>query len=128
MKKLLLFIIILLAIGLYYINEKTDLITNRVYEIKDVSKKSTIFLHKIEAQEYVHGFFVHIRGNIDGKAKIALNYLNSGKNPQRSEDISGEVDIKWGGDWYADELKIEYEPLSNITKGSLSLEYAFDGF
>ena len=127
MKKLLLFIIIL-AIGLYYVNEKTRWITNRVYEIEDVSKKSTILLHKMEVQENVYGFFVHIRGKINGKAKITLEYLDSDRNPYRSEDISGDVDIKWGGDWYADKLKIEYEPLSDIGSGSLSLEYDFDGF
>ena len=127
MKKLLLFITIL-SIGLYYVNEKTRWITNRVYEIDDVSKKSTILLHKMEGQEHVHGFFVHIRGDIDGKAKIRL-YQSSGKgNLYKSEKISNHVDIKWGGDWYADELKIEYKPLSDIRSGSLSLEYAFEGF
>jgi hypothetical protein len=126
MKKTLLFISIL-AIGLYYLNKETHWITNRTYELRDVRKSSTILLYKMEVQEHVHGFFVHITGHIEGKAKITLNYQNSSKNPHRIENISGDVDIKWGGDWYADVLKIEYEPMVNVKGGLLSLEYAFNG-
>ena len=126
MKKLLLAITIL-VIGLYYINKKTRWITNRVYEIEDVSKKSTILLHKMEIQENVHGVFVHIRGEINGRARVKI-YQDSDKEIlYRDEEISNRIDLKWGGDWYIDKLKIEYEPLSNITHGSLSLEYAFGG-
>ena len=127
MKKILLFITIL-AIGLYYINQKTHWITNRTYEISDVRTSSTILLHKRETQEHVHGFFVGITGYIEGKEKLTLDYQNSSKNPHRIENISGNVDIKWGGDWYADVLKIEYEPIADVKGGSLSLEYNFDGF
>ena len=126
MKKLLLFITIL-AIGLYYVNEKTDWITNRTYEITDVSKASTFFLHKLENQEHVYGFSVHITGHIDGKANIKLYQSSDKGNVYKSKNVSGNVDMTWGGDWYADSLKIEYVPLSNIRKGLLSLEYAFDG-
>ena len=126
MKKTLLFISIL-AIGLYYINEKTHWITNRTYELKDVSKSSVILFHKMKTQEHVYDFFVHITGHIEGKAKITLNYQNSSKNPYKIENISGDVDIKWGGDWYADVLKIEYEPIVDVKNGSLSFEYAFNG-
>jgi len=125
MKKTLLFISIL-AIGLYYINEKTHWITNRTYELKDVSKSATILLNKMKVQENVYGFSLHIIGHIEGKAKVTLNYQDSSKNPHRIENISGDVDIKWGGDWYADVLKIEYEPMANVKNGSLSFEYAFD--
>ena len=125
MKKLLLFITIL-AIGLYYINEKRHCITTRTYEPKDVSKSSMIFLKKMKTQGNVYGYHVHITGYIEGKAKIKL-YQSSGKGHlYKSENISDEVDIKWGGDWYADVLKIEYEPLSEIKNGTLSFEYAFD--
>ena len=125
MKKTLLFISIL-AIGLYYINEKTYWITNRTYELKDVSKSATILLNKMKVQENVYGFSLHIIGHIEGKAKVTLNYQDSSKNPHRIENISGDVDIKWGGDWYADVLKIEYEPMANVKNESLSFEYAFD--
>ena len=126
MKKLLFFIIILL-IGLYSINEKTHWITNRTHEITDVTKASTTLLHKMEGQEHVHGFFVHITGHIEGKAKIKL-YQSSGKgNLYKSEDISGDVDIEWGGDWYTRVLKIEYESIIDVKGGELSLEYAFYG-
>ena len=67
-KKTLLFISIL-AIGLYYINEKTHWITNRTYELKDVSKSSVILFHKMKTQEHVYDFFVHITGHIARKGK-----------------------------------------------------------
>ena len=127
MKKLLLFITIL-AIGLYYINEKRHWITTRTYELKDVSKSATILLHKMKTQGNVYGYHVHITGHIEGKSKIKL-YQSSGKGHlYKSENISGEVDIKWGGDWYADVLKIEYEPMVDVKNGTLFFEYAFDSF
>ena len=125
-KSLLLFLTIL-AIGVYYVNEKTHWITNRTYQLVDVTKPSTTLLQKIKGQEHVFGFFLHITGHIEGKAKITLNYQDSSKNPHRIENISGDVDIKWGGDWYADVLEIKYKPIANVKSGVLSFEYAFDG-
>ena len=129
--KLLLIITLITLIGitLWIYNNETSYTpnqVNRVYRIEDIGKKSTILLHKRESQGDIYSFFVYITGNIDGKARLTLDYQDSSNNPQRSEDVSGEVAIKWGGDWYADKLKIEYEPLSDITNGSLSLEYDFD--
>ena len=81
----------------------------------------------MENQEHVYGYYVHITGYIEGKAKIKLDQSSGKGKLYKSENISGEVDIKWGGDWYADVLEIEYEPMVDVKNGSLSFEYAFDG-
>jgi len=125
-KKLLLFLTIL-AIGVYYVNKKTHWITNRTYQLVDVTKPSITLLHKMKGQEHVFGFFVHITGHIEGKGRVKLSYPNSNTKSYKIEDISGDVDIKWGGDWYADVLEIKYEPIANVKSGVLSFEYAFDG-
>jgi len=125
MKKLLIFLIIL-AIGLFYLDQKTHWITNRTHDIKDVTNPSTIVLHKMEVQEHVYDFYVHVKGYIDGSAKLAFSYDSKNKKPYRHEFISGEVDVKWEGNWYADTLIVDYTP-STVTSGELSITYDFHG-
>ena len=125
MKKILLIIILLLLV-LYYIDTQTHCITNRIYKLENVSKKQTIMLYKIKTQEHVHHYFVHIIGHLDGSTKIKLYQSLKNKNPYKSAKITGDIDIKWGGDWYVDTLRIEYEPI-DVKEGQLSLEYAFYG-
>ena len=125
MKKIL-FTITLLLLGLYYIDTQTHCITNRIYKIKDVAQKEKIVLHKIKAQEHVHSFFIHITGDIDGDAKIKL-YNSSGAGlPYKYKNLSGDVNFKWGGDWYTDIIEMEYLPI-DVKEGKLSIEYAFNG-
>jgi len=125
MKKVVL-IVTLLLLGLFYINTQTHWITNRTYKVKDVSKKEKIVLHKMKVQEHVHAFFVQIRGHINGIAKIKF-YNSLGKGVlYRYKTISGDVNIRWEGDWYTDIIEIEYEPI-DVKEGELSLEYSFDG-
>jgi len=127
MKKLLIFLIIL-AIGLFYLDQKTHWITNRTHDIKDVTKPSTIVLHKMKVQEHVHGFYVHVKGYIDGSAKLAIYDDDPSRKYSSDErNISGEVDVEFGGEWYSDIIRIEYEP-KHVKSGELSIEYDFDGW
>ena len=121
--KTTLFTLTLLFLGLYYINSQTHWITNRTYEVKDISKQETIILHKIKTQEHVHGFSLNITGHINGKAKIVLYHDT---DIYKSATISNKVNLEWGGDWYTDTLKIEYEPI-DVKDSELSLEYNFKG-
>jgi len=126
MKKTL-FILILLFFGLYYVDTQTHWITNRVYEINNVSKKQKITLYKMKGQEHIYRFSVHITGHINGNAKIKF-YNSSGAGLlYKYKTISRDVDIKWGGDWYTDIIEMEYNPI-DVIKGNLSIEYSFDGF
>jgi len=125
MKKIL-SILVLLFIGLYYIDTQTHWITNRTYKIDDVSKKETILLYKMKVQEHVYGFFVQIRGHIDGSAKFKF-YNSSGKGFfYKYKTVSGDVDIRWSGDWYTETIEMEYLPI-DVKGGELSLEYSFYG-
>jgi len=70
----------------------------------------------------VTGYFKYI----EGSAKLAISYDLKNKKPYRHEFISGEVDVKWGGDWYTDTLIVDYTP-STVTSGELSITYTFHG-
>ena len=69
------------------------------------------------------GYFKYI----EGSAKLAISYDTENKKPYRHEFISGEVDVEFGGEWYSDIIRIEYEP-KHVKSGELSIEYDFDGW
>ena len=94
----------------------------QTYTIPDITKQSTITLRKLPSQGNIHSITVTGKGHIDGNAKIVL--IVSGK-PYKTESLSGDIDFKWGGDWYSDSATIEYKPTS-IKSGYLNLRYNFD--
>lgn len=97
-------------------------INMQTYQIPDVTKAETITLSKNNGQRNIHGITIIAKGNIDGKATISL-ILNDG--PYKTEKLSGNIDFKWGGDWYSDSIEIRYEPIFLIS-GSLKLKYRFE--
>ena len=88
--------------------------------IKDVGQSQTIIL-KNDSDKNVHSIAIKVSGNINGDAKIHL-ILND--EQYKTESIGGNVDFKWGGDWYSNDAVIIYKT-TNVTKGGLSIDYAF---
>ncbi len=67
---------------------------------------------------------VHCYGRIDGGVRLVL-MLNGA--PYKTEHMTGKVNFKWGGDWYADSMELRYQP-SNMNSGQLIIEYIFYDF
>jgi hypothetical protein len=93
----------------------------QVYQVADVTKAQTISLHKKTGQGHIHSYTVVGTGRIEGEATLSL--MLNGK-PYRTEHLSGDVQFKWGGDWYSDAALIAYKPTS-ARSGSLKVEYTF---
>ena len=91
------------------------------YNIADVTKPETITLQKVRSQGNIHSITVVGKGHLDGSATIVL-ILN--RKPYKTESLSGDVGFSWGGDWYSESAKIEYQP-SSVKSGKLSLQYKF---
>jgi len=74
----------------------------------------------------VHGLSIKLSGHLNGTAMVRVF---EGDNPDkiyREKMIgSGKIDgIFLEGDWYANDCRMEYEPLST-THGELKIEYKF---
>jgi len=99
-------------------------VAERTHSVADVTKPQTITLNKESSQGGIVSFIVVAQGHLDGAAEIVLIHADSGK-PYRTEHLSGDVDFRWGGEWYSDSAKIEYKP-SSVKSGHLSLQYRFE--
>lgn len=95
--------------------------TMQTYKVSDVTEPETIIVHKKKTQGNVHGITILGKGNLEGEATISL-ILNGA--PYKKEYLSGNVDFKWGGDWYSDSAEIRYTPIE-VTSGSLKLKCQF---
>ena len=95
---------------------------NQAYNIADVTKSETITLKKISSQGNINSMTVVGKGHLDGTAEIVL--IVNGK-PYKTGSLSGDVDFRWGSDWYSDSAQIEYKP-SSVKSGNLSLQYKFE--
>jgi hypothetical protein len=96
---------------------------HRIYQISDVTQAETITLEKEPDQENIYSWLLTGSGTIDGTAEVVV-MLNG--EPYLTEQLSGNVDFQWAGDWYADQAEIRYIPTS-VTGGNLSLSYQFYG-
>lgn len=72
-----------------------------------------------------HGLKIKVNGEINGTAMIRV-FEDGGDGVHREKMIgSGKVDgLLYEGDWYSDDCRLEYEPLS-ATSGNLKIEYSF---
>jgi hypothetical protein len=89
--------------------------------VKDVCQAETLVIGKKTGNNTITGFRISGTGEIDGEAAISLLL---GGEPYRVEKLSGKVEFKWGGDWYADTARIRYEPV-NVRSGKVVLRYEF---
>ena len=92
-------------------------------EITDLNKPQTIVLQKKPHQKDIVSMSLRVNGKIDGEAQLSL-MLNG--NPYKTEMIKGKINIKWGGDWYADSMELIYEPHQTIKDGRIKIEYVFN--
>ncbi|NTU42258.1 MAG: hypothetical protein HGA78_04240 [Nitrospirales bacterium] len=113
MKKIVPFILLLVMISCST--------SKQTISITDIKRKETITIKKRDSQGNIHGISISGKGHVNGKAEIAL--ILDGK-PYKTENIVGEIEFHWGGDWYSDTATIEYLPLT-VESGNLSLEYRF---
>jgi len=88
--------------------------------IADVTKASELVLHARKHQNNVYGIEINVSGEIEGEAEL---WLGSGK-PTRVLELSGSVEARYTGDWYADEAPLSYKPI-HVTGGSLKVRYRF---
>lgn len=96
----------------------------QTYRFKDVTKGSTVTLHKQAGQGGVVGMTVTGKGHIDGDAEIVILYLGKPNGTYKTQHLSGDVNFKWEGDWYSDTMEIQYKP-SKVRGGNLRLQYDF---
>jgi len=126
MKKVLLYFSSF-VLFIYLLDIQLHFISDRVVKIKDIHKKEIIHLAKDKDQEHVFSFHVHVYGHLGGQATISLIQDSSKGSLREKESISGEVDLVWRGDWYADRIDIVYEPSNSIMSGEIEISYDFDG-
>ena len=89
--------------------------------ISNVTESQTLIL-KNKNEGNVHSINIRGTGYINGNAQIIL-ILN--EKPYKTENISGNVNFKWDGDWYSNNATIIYTA-TNVTEGNLSIEYNFE--
>jgi hypothetical protein len=87
----------------------------------NVPIKQTIVLSNNSGKGNVYSIAIRTHGYINGRAQISL-ILNTSK--YKTEQIGGNVNFNWGGDWYSDTAEILYEP-HNVKSGELIIEYKF---
>jgi len=93
--------------------------------LDNVGSRQLLRLRKNFDSGSVHGLNMRIRGHLNGTAVMRLfDAENASKVYQEKIVGSGDVDTRMGGDWYSDDCRIEYEPLS-ATTGGLKVEYIF---
>jgi hypothetical protein len=89
--------------------------------VKDVCQPETLVIGRATGSPYTHGITIRGSGYIDGEATISL--LLHGQ-PYQSAKLSGNVDFRWGGEWYSETAEIRYEPV-NVRSGKVVLHYRF---
>ena len=89
--------------------------------IKNASVSQTVIL-KNNKKGNVHSIHISGSGYIKGNAQIIL-MLN--EKPYKTENLTGNVSFKWGGDWYSENATIIYTTTNN-TEGNLVIEYYFE--
>ncbi len=96
-----------------------------VLNLTDASERQFLRLRKNFDEGNVYELKVRIRGKLNGTAKIRMfDDVDTTKVLQEKIIGSGQVDTRMGGEWYTNDCRMEYEPLS-ATQGSLKLEYRF---
>ena len=89
--------------------------------VADVTKASELVLHPRGHQHSVYGVEIHIYGRIEGAAELVVVEADK---PYRIFKLSGDIDTRFVGDWYADELILAYKP-GHVTGGVLKIRYRF---
>lgn len=74
----------------------------------------------------VHALKIRIRGQLNGTALIRVFDSENPEKVRREKVVgSGEIDTRMDGDWYSNDCRMEYLPLS-ADHGGLKIEYRFE--
>ena len=93
--------------------------------LDNVGSRQLLRLRKNFDAGSVHGLNIRIRGHLNGTAVMRLFDAETPSKIYQDKIIgSGDVDTRMGGDWYSDDCRVEYNPLS-ATTGALKVEYIF---
>ena len=111
---------ILLIIQLILITASCTKYDQRL-EVTDLKKSQVLILQKKPNQKNVYSMSINCSGKFKGEAQLVL-MLNGA--PYKTEYMKGNVNFKWGGDWYSDSMELRYQP-SNVTSGQLVIDYTF---
>jgi hypothetical protein len=93
----------------------------RAWSSAVADREMTITLAKFPSQGPIHRLEIRGEATLDGEADLLLL---AGDTVVRSQRISGTADLSLGSDWYTDDARLVYRPLS-ATSGQLSLRYRF---
>jgi len=88
--------------------------------VSDARQAKTLVL-ATGSNELVHSITIHGSGKIDEDATITL--IGNGK-PYKVEQLSGDIDFEWSGDWYSTTSEVRYQPV-NVRAGEVVLRYRF---
>ncbi len=108
----------MLVIGLILSSCGPDL---REIQVPDVTMRRGIVLKKSREQGPIHGLDVQVHGFLVGDATLVVELDGE---PYHTIDLSGELSLSWHGDWYADDVRLVYDPRS-VTSGKLVVSYRF---
>lgn len=89
--------------------------------VKDARQPETLVIGQRVGNAHTYAITLRGSGQVDGRATITL--LLRGQ-PYKVAELSGAVDFRWGGDWYAETAEIRYEP-ANVRSGKVVLHYQF---
>ena len=86
--------------------------------VLDLSKTSTFVLNAVNT-EPVSEFRLHAKGSSSAEGVLELLLEDT---IYKTQKISGNVNFKWGGDWYHPNMKLIYRIQKN-GKGTLKIKY-----
>ena len=96
------------------------------FVLTEAGERQLLRLRKNLQSGNIRQLKIRIRGHLNGTAMIRVFDPNDlTKTYQEKMVGSGEVDVRMlGADWYTDDCRMEYQPLS-ATTGGLKIEYQF---
>ena len=93
--------------------------------LNEAHQRQLLKLRKNFQSGSVYSLKMHVHGHLNGTAMLRLFDSVDISKVHREERIgSGGVDTQIMNDWYTDDCRLEYEPLS-ATQGTLKIDYQF---
>ena len=83
----------------------------------------TDFEKKKSSQRSPYHLEIHLSGQLDGQAMV--RWTDSQGTLVREAAISGDVDLRWGSEWYESRASLHYQP-GDVSSGELEVNYRFE--
>jgi hypothetical protein len=90
--------------------------------VEPVDAATTLTLKKKSSKRSPYHLEIHLSGQLDGQAMV--RWTDSKGTLVREAAISGDVDLRWGSDWYQSSASLHYQP-ENVSSGQLEVYYRF---